>query len=210
MTIWDNIYKNYQAGGEEYATLRKSLIPEFLEFMDKHEFKEKSVLDVGCGNGKYLVLLKSLGFAVSGIDSSPTAVEMAKSALGQDADILCADMYEYVPPASRYGLIISIAAIHHGLKKQVKAAVNNIYAALIPGGRFFITLPENEDTAHWTSMVRHEEIEPGTRIPLDGPEKGLPHSSYTRDEVKEMFKSFKNLELTLLPGPGRWIVSGEK
>ena len=47
-------------------------------------------IDIGCGNGKYLVLLKTQGFEVSGIDSSPTAVEMTKGSLGEDPTILCA------------------------------------------------------------------------------------------------------------------------
>jgi len=48
------------------------------------------VIDIGCGNGKYLVFLKTQGFEVNGIDSSPTAVEMRKGFLGEDSTILCA------------------------------------------------------------------------------------------------------------------------
>jgi len=210
MTIWNKIYKDYQAGGEEYATLKGGLIPEFLGFLEANDFELKNVLDIGCGNGKYLVFLKSLGFKTNGIDSSPLAVEMTGKSLEDSSGILCKDIYEYELPASEYDLIISIAAIHHGLKKQINSAINQIYKALIPGGRFFITLPDNEGTTHWTMMAEHEEIEPGTRVPLSGPEKGLPHSSFTRDEISGMFSEFKNLNLQLLSDRGRWIVTGEK
>lgn len=210
MTIWDNIYQNYLKGGEEYATLKKGLIPEFVGFINKHKFKLKKVLDLGCGNGKYLVYLEKIGFSPNGIDSSPTAIEMTKKALKDDSSILLADMYEYVLPTSQYDLIISIAAIHHGLKKQVIQAVKHIYEALVPDGYFFITLPDNSGMTHWTSMVEHQEIEPGTRIPLSGPEKGLPHSSFTKNELEEMFKDFKNIEMQLLEERGRWIVWGNK
>lgn len=81
MTVWDKIYQGYKNRGEDYATLKKGLIPEFLEFINNTEFKLKKVLDIGCGNGKYLVFLKTLGFEVSEIDSSPTAVEMTKESL---------------------------------------------------------------------------------------------------------------------------------
>jgi len=211
MTVWDKIYQDYKSGGEEYATLKKGLIPELVEFIKNNDFKNKNVLDVGCGNGKYLVFLKSLGFEVEGIDSSPTAVEMTREALGGgDSGILCANMYDYDMPGSRYGLIISIAAIHHGLKKQVNGAIRHIYKALIPGGRFFITLPDNEGSSHWTMMASHKEIEPGTRVPLSGPEKDLPHSAFTKKEIKEMFSEFKNINMTLLADRGRWIVTGKK
>jgi SAM-dependent methyltransferase len=209
MTVWDKIYQDYKNGGEEYATLKKGLIPDFLEFIKNNEFKNKKVLDIACGNGKYLVFLKTLGLEVHGIDSSPTAVSMTKEALNEDKNIVCANMYEYIPSA-QYGLIISIAAIHHGLKKEVRGAIQHIYDALVPGGKFFITLPDNEGSAHWTMMVDHKEIEPGTRVPLSGPEKDLPHSSFTKEEIKEMFSEFKKLDLKLLADRGRWIVSGEK
>ncbi len=210
MTIWDKIYQNYKKGGEAYATLDDGLIPKFLEFIKTNDFKVKKVLDIGCGNGKYLVFLKNLGFKTTGIDSSPTAVEMTKSSLSDNSDIQCLNMYEYTPPVAQYDLIISIAAIHHGLKKQVRDLIKRIYASLLLGGRFFITLPDNGGSAHWTMMVNHEEIEPGTRVPASGPEKGLPHSSFTVEEIKEMFSEFKNVNTQLLSDRGRWIVTGEK
>lgn len=210
MTIWDKIYQNYKSGGEEYATLKKGLIPEFLSFMSTRDFKIKKVLDVGCGNGKYLVFLKSLGFETAGLDSSPTAVEMTKENLNDNSDIRCVDMYEDNLPKSKYDLVISIAAIHHGLKRQVRDAIKHIHGALVSGGYFFITLPDNEGSAHWVMMTNHREIEPGTRIPLSGPEKDLPHSAFTREEIEEMFSDFKKIDLELLADRGRWIVTGEK
>lgn len=210
MTVWDNIYQKYKKDGEEYATLQKGLIPEFLDFIQTQNFKIKRVLDIGCGNGKYLVFLKSLGFKTDGIDSSPTAVEMTNEVLNDGSSVLLADIYECDLPKEQYDLVISIAAIHHGLKAQVSRAIKKIYPALLPGGCFFITLPDNEGSAHWTMMASHEEIEPGTRIPLSGPEKGLPHSSFTKEEIKEMFSDFAKIEMQLLADRGRWIITGTK
>lgn len=210
MTVWENIYQKYKRDGEVYATLQPGLIPEFLDFIQKADVPAKRALDIGCGNGKYLVFLKSLGFEVCGIDSSPTAVELAKESLGNGAEILLADAYLDPFPGSSYGLVISIAAIHHGLKAQVRQAIGKIYNVLLPGGRFFVTLPDNEGSSHWTMMTDHQEIEPGTRIPLSGPERGLPHSSFTKEEIRAMFSSFSRLDMKLLADRGRWILTGEK
>lgn len=210
MTVWDNIYKKYKKEGEEYATLRPGLNVDFLDFVQKNNFKVKKALDIGCGNGKYLVFLKSLGFRTDGIDSSPTAVEMTKAALNDNSNIILADIYGYGFPKEEYDLVLSIAAIHHGLKSQVARAIAQIYQALLPEGLLFITLPDNEGSAHWTMMANHKEIEPGTRIPLSGPEKGLPHSSFTKEEIREMFSDFTKVELRLLAGRGRWIIMGRK
>jgi hypothetical protein len=35
------------------------------------------------------------------------------------------------------------------------------------------------------------KVEEGTYIPLDGPEKGLPHHFFTPEEIKETFKAFE-------------------
>lgn len=210
MTVWEKIYQKYRQDGEEYATLQKGLIPEFLDFMEHSEFQEKRVLDIGCGNGKYLVFLKSLGFVTEGLDSSPTAVALTREALGDDSLINLADIYDYELPKDRYDLIISIAAIHHGLKEQVRRAIAQIGPALRSSGYFFVTLPDNGGSAHWTTLSDHEEIEPGTRVPLSGPEKGLPHSSFTEAEIRGMFVGFSELKLQLLPERGRWIISGRK
>ena len=74
---------------------------------------------------------------------------------------------------------------------------------------FFTTLPDNGGT-HWTIRKDHQEIEPGVRVPLNGPEKGLPHSSFTGEEIREMLVDFKDIKMKLLPERGRWIVIGEK
>lgn len=210
MTIWDGIYQKYKKDGEEYATLQPGLISEFLAFIQKSDFKAKKVLDIGCGNGKYLAFLKSLCFSTDGIDSSPTAVAMTKEVLNDNSNIILADVYEYKLPKEQYDLVISIAAIHHGLKAQVRRAIKKIYPALLPGGSFFVTLPDNEGSTHWTMMADHEEVEPGTRVPLSGPEKGLPHSSFTRQEIQEMFSDFAKIDTKLLADRGRWIITGIK
>jgi len=71
------------------------------------------VLDIGCGTGSYLVYLKTFDFKVAGRDSSPTAVEMAKDAIGNERDIICTDMYATEIQPDSFDLIMSIRTIHH-------------------------------------------------------------------------------------------------
>jgi hypothetical protein len=52
MTIWDNIYQNYQAGGEAWATLNEDIHPLFKKFLEEEAFSLKSAFDIGCGTGK--------------------------------------------------------------------------------------------------------------------------------------------------------------
>jgi hypothetical protein len=44
---------------------------------------------------------------------------------------------------------------------------------------------------------------------LTGPEKGLPHSFYTKEEIQKLFSKFKDLQLDL-DSHGRWIAQAKK
>ena len=93
MTIWDKIYKHYQKTGKSYASIKANLNPDFIKFVQNSNFPNNRVLDIGRGIGNYLKFLKSKKFDISGIDSSETAIKIAKDLLNDSADIKVADMY---------------------------------------------------------------------------------------------------------------------
>jgi 2-polyprenyl-3-methyl-5-hydroxy-6-metoxy-1,4-benzoquinol methylase len=209
MTIWDNIYKNYQKGGEAWATLSEEIHPLFRQFLSQSNFEHKHVLDIGCGTGKYLKILQAGGFKTDGIDSSETAVGMTKKALGDGSSILCANMFEFEIPKNKYDLIISISTIHHGTKRQVQNLIDRIHGAILEDGRIFITVPDFESGKKWNTFKGHEKISEGTFVPLSGQEKGLPHSFYTKKETQELFSKFRGLRLDL-DSLGRWVIWASK
>jgi cyclopropane fatty-acyl-phospholipid synthase-like methyltransferase len=209
MTIWDNIYKKYQKGGDAWATLSEEIHPLFKQFLNESSFDLKNVLDIGCGTGKYLKILQPLGFKTNGIDSSETAVKMTKKILGDNSNILLTDMFEFEITNNQYDLIISVSTIHHGTKQQIKELINKIYNALSDNGKIFITVPDFESGKKWNTFKDHEEITESTFSPITGPEKGLPHSFYTEKQTGELFSQFSDLQIDL-DGHGRWVVRGSK
>lgn len=209
MTNWDKIYKDFQKGGEAWATLSEEIHPFFVEFLDKSHFDIKYVLDIGCGTGKYLKFLQAKGFKTNGIDSSETAVEMSKKLLDNNSQILCVNMFEYEIPSNKYDLIISIAAIHHGTKDQVQGLINKIHEALTKGGKIFITLPDFDHGLKYKTFKNNIEVAPGTYSPLSGPEIGLAHSFYREGEVNNLFSNFNEVEVSL-DNIGRWVVQASK
>ncbi|MFH1235451.1 MAG: class I SAM-dependent methyltransferase [Parcubacteria group bacterium] len=209
MTIWDTINKNYQNGGEAWATLSEEIHPLFKELLSKSNFTLKHALDIGCGTGKYLKLLQAGGFKTDGIDSSEAALEMTKKALGDDSAVFCVNMFDFEIPKNTYDLILSVSTIHHGTKGQVQKLVERIHGALVPGGKIFITVPDIENIKKWNTFKDHAEIADGTVTPLSGPEKGLPHSFYTTEQVQELFSKFTDLQLDL-DSHGRWVIQASK
>lgn len=209
MTIWDNIYKNYQKGGEAWATLSEEIHPLFKQFLSQLNFEIKHVLDIGCGTGKYLAFLQAGGFKTDGIDSSETAVEITQNTLGENSMILCVNMFKFEIPKNKYDLVISISTIHHGTKEQVQNLISRIYDSIVENGRIFITVPDFEGSKKWNTFKDHEKVAEGTFSPLSGPEKGLPHSFFTKEEVQKLFSKFKDLQLNL-DSHGRWVAQASK
>ena len=210
MTIWDTIYKNYQGGGIAWASIKEGLHPDFVVFVEHASFEIKNALDIGCGNGKYLLFLQQLGFQVTGLDSSLTAISMAKEAVKNPAHFIVADMFVYSSPPNAYDLVISHAALHRGLKSKVISSVAKIHSTLLAGGNIFLSLPNEDCKKNWVMMAGHETLADGTCIPIQGPEKGLPHSFFSSQEIKALFADEYD-DLTIkLDDHGRWIITGQK
>lgn len=207
-TIWDQIYQDYQQGGEAYATLSRGLEEDFMKFVESTQFPVKKAFDIGYGTGHYIVWLKTRGWEVGGIDSSETAHAMASKAIGQD-DLILGNIYGYKIPKKSYGLILSIHAIHHGLKHEVEKALASVYEGLVDGGWVYLTLPKDSQRLDWKTHQTSKLIAPGTYAPTEGPEKDLPHSFYTEDEVKETFSKYKNLNYKIGERSG-WTITAQK
>lgn len=209
MTQWEKIYRDYRRGGKAWATLAEEVSPWLIDLIASRTFHFKRALDIGCGEGKYVVYLEKQGFKVQAIDSSPTAVKMAKQRASVGALIELADMYDYDYPENTFDLVISISTLHHGHKNQVGQLIDKIHHSLVDGGVALITLPDLTKAKEWQTFKNHQDLGNGTYAPLAGPEKGLMHSFYSKKEVKALFSKYKSVSLHL-DEIGRWYITAHK
>ena len=209
-TVWDKIYKKFLSDKKNYGCLSGEILPAFTEFVKNSNFPVRSAFDIGCGPGNYLEFLKTEGFKVAGIDSSETAVAMSKALLGESVDIKLSDMYEYDIPVGVYDLIYSILTLHHGTKHQVEGAVKGIFKGLISEGKIFITLPVYASKQDWQEGNEWEYIEDGVIMPNSGPEKGLVHSLFREQEVRDMFEDFSQLQISKNEKKIMWTITALK
>jgi len=211
MTVWNDIYKNYEKGGEAWATLSEEIHPLFIQFLTKSSFIHKHVLDIGCGTGKYLRFLTAKGFHADCIDSSPVAIKMTREMVSNKSSIIKkVDMFKFVIPKNKYDLIISISTIHHGSKKDVQKLIDKIHSALALRGKVFITFPDFGTTKKNNKFFReHKLLKNGAYAPITGAEKGLAHSFYTKKEIQKLFENFQGVTISL-DNIGRWVVRASK
>jgi SAM-dependent methyltransferase len=97
-------------------------------------------VDVGCGSGGNSDVLRSLGWRVLGIDSSPTAVELAAA---RRLPVVRADARRLPLPDASVDLVLSTDAWEHVAEDDAVAA--EAFRVLRPGGRALVTVPAGTD-----------------------------------------------------------------
>jgi 2-polyprenyl-3-methyl-5-hydroxy-6-metoxy-1,4-benzoquinol methylase len=103
------------------------------------------VLDLGCGAGQFLYLLRQRGYDnLTGVDRSPEQVALARTWCPQ-ATILQGDVREALSEArGRYGLITGFDIIEHFRKEEQLQFLEAVVGALRPGGRLILQTPNAE------------------------------------------------------------------
>jgi SAM-dependent methyltransferase len=88
------------------------------------KFDRGTALDLGCGQGRNALWLAERGFAVTGLDLSPVAIEQARARaaqLGLDATFESVDLLTWEPDGQEWDLVV-LAYIH--LPEQMRRAVH--------------------------------------------------------------------------------------
>lgn len=104
-----------------------------------------SVLDAGCGSGLYAEALLARGATVSGFDASVSLVELARSRVGDRADLRVHDLndpLDWVKDGA-FDRVVMALVLHH-LERPVPA-LRELYRVLGDGGRLVVS------TVHPTS-----------------------------------------------------------
>ena len=100
------------------------------------------ILEVGCGMGRYTLLLARRGLHVDGIDLSPVLLERLRQYAGGrfEGALHAADIED--PPAGmggRYDAVVALFALHH--MRDLRSAFQSMFHLVKPGGRVVFLEP---------------------------------------------------------------------
>lgn len=96
------------------------------------------LLEIGCGNGRLLMLAQTAGWTVRGIELSPFLAESVRRRLGIDVQV--ADFLSYQPSASeQYDIVILRHVLEH--LPDGRAALATLYRLLAPNGHALLEFP---------------------------------------------------------------------
>lgn len=184
--------------------------PRFGEIVETFRTHDcRAILDLGCGSGRHVVHLARQGFRPLGVDLSPTALSLTQAWLceeGHEADLTLADTRQPLPfRESSFDAVLSTQVIHHARLAAVRLAIGEILRVLVPGGLAFVTVSGRKDPG-----VEFELIEPGTWVPLSGPEAGLPHHIFSVSELRSEFRAYEILDVSVRAEGAVLAVLGRK
>lgn len=97
------------------------------------------VLDAGCGSGPLSEALRAKGALVTGFDSSPAMLELARQRLGDDADLQVADISQPLPFADGAFDDVVVSLVLHYLQDW-SVPLAELRRVLKPGGRLLLSV----------------------------------------------------------------------
>ncbi len=131
-----------------------------------------TVLDVGCGNGRFGVFLADRLTRYVGIDSSGALLERARQSLsGVNAALIQRDILTQPPDASlgMFDLVALFGVLHHVPGTESRLAIlRSLADRVVPGGLLvwtewrFLDLPRfRERIIPWDNVPQELQVEPG-------------------------------------------------
>lgn len=189
---WENIFAQRAWGAYPPEELVRFIARNFRAVPDRAQIR---VLEIGCGPGPNIWFLAREGYAVAGIDGSPTAIRQAEARLRaeglQAADLKVGDFASLPWPDGSFDAVVDVAALYANTMPTIRATVAEIARVLKPGGLFFGKMFADQTTGSRSGVM----IEPGTvSKPTSGPCAGNEVAHFfSREELHGLFAGFDEL-----------------
>jgi SAM-dependent methyltransferase len=172
-----------------------------------------AVLDLGCGSGRHLKLLRDLGIAYPvGSDGSFQGLEISRSA---EAPVVQCFNTALPFKDQTFDAVIAWGSLHYAKKAETKIMIDEIKRVLKKEGFLFGTLRNSSDTL----LRKGQEIGTNEWVTNLDDIAGSLVSFYTENEVRELFETTFFLELgsmerssigNLNDKVAHWVFQGRK
>ncbi len=172
--------------------------PEILvELVRSGRIKPCRTADLGCGAGNHAVYLAGLGFEVTGVDSSPTAIGWARKKAeekGVSCDFIVADVLgDLREIAEPFDFVYDWEMLHHIFPGQRTAYVEKVHKILKTGGNY-LSVCFSENDRGFGGSGKYRETSLGTVLYFS-----------SEKELEDLFSGlFTILELKTVEVQGRF------
>ena len=190
----DGIYRD-MAPGEIPWNIETPPAP-LVELVESGKVRPCRALDLGCGAGNYAVYLAERGFEVTGVDSSPAAIEMARANAerrGVQCTFVTADVLGgLVEVAGPFDFAYDWELLHHIFPEDRPRYVETVHATLRKGG-LYLSVCFSERDRSFEGEGKYRQTRLGTTLYLS-----------SEDEIEALFRrSFRVKELRAIDLAGK-------
>jgi len=170
-----------------------------VKLVETGKVKPCKTIDLGCGTGNYAIYLASIGFEVTGIDISPTAIKIAKENAkkkGAKCNFLVTDVLGNLDEVKEtFDFAYDWELLHHIFPEQRKKYVENVYRILNPKGKY-LSVCFSEKDSQFGGSGKYRQTQLGTILYFS-----------SEDELRDLFKPYfkikelKTIEIRGKPAP---------
>jgi cyclopropane fatty-acyl-phospholipid synthase-like methyltransferase len=125
--------------------------PAFLELAETGAVRGR-VLDVGCGTGEHALMAAGMGLDATGVDSAPTAIELAKRKARErnlEARFLVWDALDLGSLGEVFDTALDCGLFHVFDDDGRRRYVESLRSAIPTGGRYFMLCFSDEEPGDW-------------------------------------------------------------
>lgn len=146
-----------------YASIQERQ-SQYLELLEPLKQSSFPLLDIGCGRGEWLSLLKDHGFNSYGIDTNSAAVN---ECLGTGLDVKNADLISHLEslPNESLSCITMFQVLEHLPFNILLRTMQQVRRVLVPGGLFIGEVPNSQNlsvaaSSFWIDPTHQRPLHP--------------------------------------------------
>ncbi len=154
--IIDDVRRKYDNVSKRFSDSRVETWTELEPLFDNYLRKGASVLDLGCGNGRFSVKVDPSNYI--GVDFSEELIKIARKNHPQ-ATFLVADALNLPFDNNRFNLVYAIGLLHHIPSRRLRdRIIKETYRVLVPNGVAIFTVWDIWEKTARRKMVVKEAI----------------------------------------------------
>jgi cyclopropane fatty-acyl-phospholipid synthase-like methyltransferase len=167
-----------------------------IELVEKYIIKPCKTIELGCGIGNYAIYLAKMGFKVTGVDISKTAIEIAKENSVKQKVVCDFRVADVVGDLSgireKFDFAYDWELLHHIFPEKREKFMRNVQNLLNQGGKY-LTVSFSEKDPSFGGKEKYRKTPLGTTLYFS-----------SKDELNKLFKShFKIIKLKTFEIRGR-------
>lgn len=193
--VWEKIFRERSSWGKyPPEELVRFIAQNYYTIKDRNAVR---ILEVGCGpGGGPSWFIAREGFAFSGIDASPTAIDKARQRFldnGLEGEFVCGAINDLPWEDETFDCVVDVACLQCNSEADTREIIGELYRVLKTGGRHF-SLTSKEKC--WGDGTGNRIDETSWLDVSEGPLSYMGVIRFaTRESLVKLYEKFRELNL---------------